>query len=103
MPPLLADFHRASRDAAQRLGITDFWRWWTAQLSGLVPTPLRNRLQRWGGHPAVLFDGDTAVVWELAPDDSGRYVEVARIPVGGEGAGPAGANAHPVQAEHTEP
>ncbi|MEO5700065.1 MAG: PilN domain-containing protein [Casimicrobiaceae bacterium] len=75
------------RESAERLGIPDFWAWWKTELAGLVPSRLRNRLQRWRGFPVVVFGPDVAVVWELASDDATlRYVETARIPLRGDDA-----------------
>ncbi|MEP7206587.1 MAG: PilN domain-containing protein [Casimicrobiaceae bacterium] len=75
------------RESAQRLGIPEFWVWWKTELAGLVPSRLRNRLQRWRGFPVVVFGPDVAVVWELASDDSTlHYVETGRIPLRGDDA-----------------
>ncbi len=74
------------RDTAQRLGLTDFWRWWSGELHGLVPSPLRNALQRRRLHPVLVFHNDVAVLWQLdgAGDAAPEYREAARIPLQGD-------------------
>src|SRR5512140_1876678 len=85
MDPLTATLRSGMRDTAQRLGISDFWRWWTHELRALVPARLHNALQRWRLRPVIVFGPSEAVIWELAPSgDSVAYAEAARIPLQGD-------------------
>lgn len=86
MASVAANFRTSMRDTARRTGLADFWRWWTAQLAGVVPASLRNLVARQRLKPIVVFDRDEAILWEL--DDAGAhrlaYAPGARIPLHGD-------------------
>ncbi|HZP67684.1 MAG TPA: PilN domain-containing protein [Rudaea sp.] len=85
MEPLTANLRTSLRDSAQRLGLADFWRWWTAQLATFVPLKARNAMQRRRLRPMVVFGADEAVVWELAHDAAElAYTPTIRIALQGD-------------------
>ena len=48
-----ADLSQRMREAAHRLGLTAFWRWWAAQLAPLVPAAPRAAMKRDGAAPGA--------------------------------------------------
>src|SRR5512141_2387547 len=81
MEQLTANFRVGLRESAQRLGLAEFWRWWTGELRTLLPRGLRAALQRWRLRPVIVFGPDAAVVLAPRPHEGSiAYVEVARVP-----------------------
>jgi len=73
------------RDTAQRLGLIEFWRWWTGELSAFVPSPLRNVMARQRLRPIVVFGRDEATIWELdTSSDRLAYLPGTRVPLHGD-------------------
>ena len=81
-----------ARGAADRVGLTRFWRWWTSELAPLVPAAPRNEIQRRRTRPILEFGEGEAILWrpELAGSEV-RLAEVARFALSGDAAGVAAA------------
>ncbi|HXX86208.1 MAG TPA: PilN domain-containing protein [Casimicrobiaceae bacterium] len=76
-----------ARDAAHRVGLPRFWRWWTAELAPLVPAAPRSEIQRRRTRPIIEFGEGEAILWR--PELAGsaiRLAEVARIRLSGDAA-----------------
>jgi general secretion pathway protein L len=72
-------------DFARRTGLVGFWRWWSAELTPLVPTRAREAVQRRRLRPVLAFDGDEAVLYRpAAQQHASGLVESARIPLTGD-------------------
>ncbi len=82
---LNANLRHAVRNSAQRIGFPEFWRWWTGELRSLVPAAPRHALQRRMLRPMVVFEPDSATLWEAQSSPSGvAYVQTTRIPLTGD-------------------
>jgi len=75
------------RDLARRLGVAGFWRWWLRMLGSLVPSGPRTAIERRRMRPVLLFEGDTATLWQPTAV-AGRLTlaEAGRVALGGDAA-----------------
>src|SRR5450631_3630796 len=87
MHPALNSLRQRLRDAAYRLGLPAFWRWWTGELAPLIPAAPRGALQRRRARPNIEFGDGEAIVWrpEFA-DGALRLAKVATIALTGDAA-----------------
>ena len=85
MEPASPNLWQWLRNAAQRYGITAFWRWWSAELMPLLPDATRTALRRRRLRPIVAFERNEAVVWApRVANGALAFFDVARIPLGGD-------------------
>jgi general secretion pathway protein L len=92
MENALSNLRHALRDAAARLELPAFWRWWKGELAPLAPTTPRTALQRRRQRAILSFDTGRAVLWEpRVVDGALTLVESGAIPLGGDAAAGAGA------------
>lgn len=85
MEQALNNFRQALRQAAAKLGLPAFWRWWTGELASLAPMGPRAALQRRRRRPMLAFGDGVAVLWEPRVVDGVLVLaEVARVPTGGD-------------------
>jgi general secretion pathway protein L len=92
MHPVLNSLRQRLRDAAYRLGLPRFWRWWTSELAPLVPAAPRGAIQRRRARPTIEFGEGEAILWrpELV-DGALKLTRVAAIPLTGDAASIAAA------------
>jgi general secretion pathway protein L len=70
---------------ARRSGLTGFWRWWSTELSPLVPAGARAAAHRRKLRPVLVVDDAEAVLWRpTAQGESIGVVESARIALTGD-------------------
>jgi general secretion pathway protein L len=85
MEQAIADRRHWLHAPAQRLGLSGFWAWWSAQLAPLVPARPRAVMQRRRMRPVVAFGEDAAAVWvPRIANGTLQFAEVARIALGGD-------------------
>lgn len=59
----LDNWRQQLRDAANRVGLPRFWRWWIGELTPLLPSASRIALQRRFVRPVIEFADGEAVFW----------------------------------------
>jgi len=79
MHPGLNSLRLRLRDVAYRLGLPNFWRWWTGELAPLVPAAPRGALQRRRARPVIEFGEGEAIVYR--PELSGGVLMLAQVAV----------------------
>src|ERR1700731_3645022 len=88
----LNSLRQQARNAAHRVGLQRFWRWWSAELAPLIPAASRGAMRRRLTRPVVEFGDGEAIFWRpQVVDGELRLTEVARVPLSAE----AGAGAAP--------
>ena len=71
---------QGARNAAHRAGLPRFWRWWSAELSPLIPVAWRGAVRRRLTRPVVEFGDGEAIFWRpQVVDGELRLIEVARV------------------------
>lgn len=91
-------------DAANRLGLPVFWRWWTSTLAPMMPAKSRTAVQRRRLRPVIAFGDGVAVLWELrVVDASLTLAEIARVPLTGDPAAVAHAGRTALAALPSQP
>ena len=59
----LDNWRQGLRDAAKRIGLPRFWRWWIGELVPLLPSASRIAFQRRFVRPVIEFANGEAVFW----------------------------------------
>jgi general secretion pathway protein L len=73
------------RDAANRVGLPRFWRWWVGELAPLLPAPWRAKIQRRFARPVIELTDGEAVFWRAeAGNGSARLVITEKISLAGD-------------------
>jgi len=99
MEHALNNLRQALREAAAKLGLPAFWRWWMGELASLTPAAPKTALQRRRLRPILAFGDDVAVLWEpRVVDGALALAETARVPLGGDAAAVAQAGRGLVEA-----
>ncbi len=81
----LNSLRQSARDAAYRVGLPRFWRWWTAELAALTPVSTRGAIRRRLTLPVIEFGDGEAVFWRPdVVDGAIRMVAVARVALLGD-------------------
>src|ERR1700686_1166319 len=81
----LNSLRQQARNAAHRVGLPRFWRWWSAELAPLIPAASRGAMRRRLTRPVVEFGDGEAIFWRpQVVDGELRLTEVARVALSGE-------------------
>src|SRR5512137_403759 len=92
MDKVLNNLRQVLREAAERLGLPAFWRWWKAELAPLAPAAPRTALQRRRQRAIIAFGAGQAVLWEpRVVAGELTLAEAGTIPLGGDAAATANA------------
>src|SRR3977135_2452739 len=88
----LNSLRQQARNAAHRVGLPRFWRWWSAELAPLIPAASRGAMRRRLTRPVVEFGDGEAIFWRpQVIDGELRLTEGARVgPPGDAGEGGGG-------------
>jgi general secretion pathway protein L len=81
----LNSLRQQARNVAHRAGLPRFWRWWSAELTPLIPAASRGAMRRRLTRPVVEFGDGEAIFWRpQVVDGELRLTEVARVALSGE-------------------
>ena len=81
----LNSLRQYARNAAHRAGLPRFWRWWSGELSPLIPAASRGAMRRRLTRPVIEFGDGEAIFWRPQVVDSElRLIEVARVALSGD-------------------
>src|SRR2546423_10814553 len=81
----LNSLRQHARDAANGAGLPRFWRWWSGELTPLLPASVRGAFRRRLTRPVVEFgDGEATFRRPEWVDGELQLVEVAKVPLSGD-------------------
>jgi len=85
MRPATTSWRQRFRDAANRVGLPRFWRWWTGELAPLLPAPWRAKIQRRFARPVIELANGEAVFWRAEfGNGAARLVATEKVSLTGE-------------------